>query len=44
MRRIFRGDNEKNFSEIEQQAALFEQGLHVHRRVAVATVDQARME
>jgi len=35
---------QRNFSKIEQQAALFEQRLHIHRRIAVATIDQARME
>ena len=35
---------QRNFSEIEQQAALFEQRLHIHCRIAVATIDQARMK
>src|SRR6516165_1531130 len=33
-----------NFTEIEQQAALFEQRLHIDRRVAVASIDQIGME
>src|SRR6516164_3820537 len=35
---------QRKFSEIEQQTALFEQRLHIHCRIAVATIDQARME
>src|SRR5262249_36722280 len=35
---------QRNFSEIEQQTALFEQRLHIHCRIAVATIDEARME
>jgi hypothetical protein len=35
---------QRNFSEIEQQTALFEQRLQIHCRIAVATIDQARME
>ena len=34
----------KNLSDIEQQAALLEQRLHIYRRVAVAAIDQVRMK
>ena len=40
----FRGGKRGNFTEIEQQTALFEQRLHIDHRVAVSAIDQTVME